>query len=141
MPTLQQLEAEFIRYEKSIAGEGHGRPQPDGTMQWGGFEIDIQKVVDNLSEAQGINFLCPLCFAKNNGPVGTHTVSISFENRGVKDGQGSYGDDGNPSRWNIVGGTGLNDLQLSPSIHLPNPNGCGWHGFIGHSGVPAGHAQ
>lgn len=139
MPTLCDLEAEFIRYEKSIAGEGHGRPQPDGTMQWGGFEIDIQKVVENLSEAQGINFLCPLCFVKNNGPVGTHTVSISFESRGVKDDQGSFNKDGKPVRWNIIGGSGLDDLQLSPSIQIQT--GCQWHGYIGHSGVQPGHAQ
>jgi hypothetical protein len=141
MPTLQQLEAEFIKYEKGIADEYHGRPQPDGTMQYGGFEINVLKIVENIAEAQGINFLCPLCFVKNNGSAGTHTVSISFSNRGVTDEQGSRNDKGEPSRWDIIAGTGLSDLQLSPSIHLTNPKGCGWHGFVGSSGVPAGHAQ
>lgn len=139
MPSLRQLEAFFIRYEKSIAGEGHGRPQPDGTMKWGGFEIDVERIVENLSEAQGITFLCPLCFDKNGGSVGTHSVNVSFSNRSVTEGQGSHNDKGEPSRWDIIGGSGLDDLQLSPSIHLPN--GCGWHGYIGHSGVPPGHAQ
>ncbi len=133
MYTLRQLEAELIIYTKGIADEYHGRPRADGTMQWGGFEIDTQKIVQNLSEAQGINFLCPMCFAKNGGSLGTHSVSISFADRGVKDEQGSHNKEGRPVRWNIIGGTGLDDLQLSPSILLEV--GCGWHGFIGHSGV------
>lgn len=140
MPSLRELEAYFIRYHKEIAGEGHGRKLSDGTMQWGGFEIDVQRPVDNLSEAQGIVFLCPAYFTQNKGSQGTHSISISFEGRGVTEEQGSKNKQGQPSRWDIIGGGGLDDLQLSPSI-LIDVGHCQWHGFIGHSGVPAGHAQ
>lgn len=135
---LRELEATLFRYGKDIAGPEHGRPLPDGTFQWGGFEVDIQVPV-NLPEAQGIYFLCPLCFAKNGGPVGTHSVCVSFANRGVTDEQGSRNKEGKPTRWEIVGGSGIDDLMLAPSILLES--GCGWHGFIGNSGVPAGEAN
>lgn len=118
MKSLIELEAEFIIY----TGEQKMRR------------------VDTLEAAQGLLFLCPLCYTNNNGPVRTHSVIISFAGRGVPDDQGSRNSEGKPSRWNVIGGTGINDLQLSPSIHLKG-EGCGWHGHIGHSGVPAGHAQ
>ena len=117
MPTLTELEASLIRYN----------------------EIGFSEI-NELSEAQGILFLCPLCFINNNGAIGTHSVLISFANRGVTDEQGSKNSSGQPSRWNIIGGTGLNDLQLSPSINL-DISDCKWHGFIGNSGVHAGHAN
>lgn len=114
--TLKELEAQFITYSKNAEGR----------------EVDTN--VESISEAQGIIFLCPLCFAKNNGNVGTHSVSVSFANRNVPDDLGSH------SRWTIMGGSGLDDLQLSPSISLDTSN-CKWHGFIGNSGVPPGQAQ
>lgn len=139
MPSLRELEARFIRYEKGIAEPGHGRALPDGTTQWGGFEVNVQKEVELLSEAQGIVFLCPLCFKNKGGPIGTHSIGITFEGRGVPNSIGSQGINGKPTRWNVIGGTGIDNLQLSPSILLTG--GCGWHGFIGSSGVPAGHAS
>lgn len=114
--TLKDLEATFIRYTDT------------------GYSIGF-----DLQNAQGILFLCPLCFVKNNGSVGTHSVVISFADRNVRENEGSMNDEGKPSRWNIIGGSGLDDLQLSPSIHLKGSD-CGWHGFIGNSGVPPGHA-
>lgn len=80
--------------------------------------------VDTAAEAQGIIFLCPACFAKNAGPVGTHAIEVSFNNRGVSPGQGSHNSQGQPSRWN-VSGTGYADLTLTPSILID----C-WHGFV-----------
>ncbi len=86
-----------------------------------------------LIEAQGLLFLCPKCFAENNGPVGTHRISVTFEGRGATDEQGSHDKDGKPSRWGVTG-TGFDDLTLHPSIHLTNKAdehaGCGWHGFV-----------
>lgn len=140
MPSLRELEAEFIRYEKQIADEDHGRTLPDGTKQYGGFEIDVL-IPTEFNQAQGIMFLCPLCFKNNGGPINTHSVHVSFANRGnIPLTAGSVNDKGEPSRWEIIGGSGLDDLQLSPSI-FTKLSPCQWHGFIGHAGVPAGHAQ
>ena len=139
MYNLRELEATFIRYEKGLAEEGHRRQLPDGTWQDGGFEIYYMPIVQTLAEAQGIMFLCPLCFANNNGAIGTHSVHVSFEGKNVPPEQGSRNDKGEISRWNIIGGTGLDDLQLSPSIFLTTSH-CKWHGFIGNSGILPGHA-
>lgn len=96
-----------------------------------------------LAEADHIMFLCPLCFAKNGGAVGTHSVMVTFAGRNVPDEAGSRGADGKPTRW-TVSGTGLDDLVLTPSIALnqssPPEQGCHWHGFVGSSGIPPGHA-
>lgn len=96
------------------------------------------ETVDSLADADMIMFLCPLCFAKNGGSVGTHSVMVTFANRDVPDEAGSRDSSGKPSRWSIVGGTGLDDLQLAPSILLGGE--CRWHGFVGTSGIPPGHA-
>jgi hypothetical protein len=79
-------------------------------------------LTEALSQAQGILFLCPFCFMRNAGPVGTHSVLCWFKGRGVPD-------EAMPApRW-AVSGTGYHDLSLSPSVHLTG-EGCGWHGFI-----------
>lgn len=82
--------------------------------------------VDTLAEAQGIQFLCPKCFAENGGPVGTHVVACWFTNRGV-----SADEHPKPGRWN-VSGTGFHDLSFTPpgahSIQITG--GCNWHGFL-----------
>lgn len=102
------------------------------------------KEVATLAEADQIDFLCPLCFEKNGGPVGTHMVMVSFAGRDIPDEAGSRGTDGKPTRW-AVSGTGLDDLVLTPSIALnqsapAESNVCRWHGFVGSSGIPPGHA-
>jgi len=85
--------------------------------------------VDTLAEASGIRFLCPLCFAKNHGAVGTHAIICWSRSRGVPDSA-----DPKPGRWTMEG-TGYSDLTLNGdppgrarSILLTG--GCGWHGFI-----------
>lgn len=138
MPTLAELDAHFVRYAKGTAGKGHGRPLPGGGIKWGGFEVNVIRRVKNFADAQGVWFLCPLCFAKNGGAVGTHSCEVTFEGRGAKDDEGSHGTNGQPTRW-TASGTGLHDLVCTPSILL-TPPGCAWHGFIGSSGVPPGHA-
>jgi hypothetical protein len=82
------------------------------------------RVVPSLSEAHGVIFLCPKCFAKNGGNVGTHCVVCWFTDRGVPDVLYPR-----PGRW-AVSGAGLKDLTLVPSVHLTGPDGCGWHGFV-----------
>jgi hypothetical protein len=127
----------FKQHTVQPAGPEVGRKMPDGTMQWGGFDQDCLHSVATLAEAHGLWFDCPLCWAKNGGPVGTHGVLVWFAGKPVPDrlGQNSAGV---TVRWNVVGGTGLSDLQLAPSILLQG--GCGWHGFVGSSGVPPGFA-
>jgi hypothetical protein len=82
--------------------------------------------IDDINQAQGIFFLCPLCFRKNNGPIGTHGIICWFQNRGVPDEMNPK-----PGRWNLQG-TGLNDLTFVPpkSVSVKLTSGCGWHGFI-----------
>lgn len=77
-----------------------------------------QDVVD-LSTAQGITFLCPGCFQKNGGEVGTHSLLVWFKDRGVPDGA-----EPGPGRW-TVSGMSVADLTLSPSVDAK----C-WHGHV-----------
>lgn len=84
----------------------------------------FHKDVDTLAEANQIWFLCPACFQKNSGAVGTHQVMVGFDGRGLLPHQSSQSRNGGPSRW-AVSGTGYADLTLSPSIDC----GC-WHGYV-----------
>ena len=109
---LTELEPEWMRYE---------------TRQEEGRSVEYTIPVGSLAEAQGIWLLCPKCFAANNGPVGTHTIDVTFAGRGASDSQGSHGKDGKPTRWNPTG-TDFKNLTTQPSILLEG--GCAWHGFI-----------
>ena len=117
---LTDLEPQFVRYET--------RPHES---QAAGWTSEYLVRVDALAEAQGIKCLCPSCFLRNNGAVGTHWLEISFSGRGVKDHQGSRNREGGPSRWD-VSGTGYQNLSMRPSVLIdPALPGCpGWHGFI-----------
>ncbi len=75
--------------------------------------------VSTLAEAQGVEMLCPGCFAKNGGPRGTHIIIAWFRGRAVPDDVRP-----GPGRWAISGST-RDDLTLNPSVDV----GC-WHGFI-----------
>lgn len=90
----------------------------------------------SLEKVHGVKFLCPLCFLRNGGPVGTHIVICWFAGRGVPDDASPTG-----GRWNPQG-TGLHDLTFvgpgQTSVHLNGAGACGWHGYItgGHAQVP-----
>ncbi len=101
---LTELEPQFLRYELLEGKETH-------------------RYVDTLADAQGVMFLCPQCWKKNNGPVGTHSVLCWFVGRRVPDHVFPR-----PGRWH-VSGTGYDDLTLQPSVFLTG-QGCGWHGFV-----------
>lgn len=75
----------------------------------------------NRGNAQGVLFLCPTCFVKNNGPVGTHTIICWFADRDVPPEvmPGIH-------RWKTSGGT-VHDLTLDPSIDSGQGH---WHGWI-----------
>lgn len=87
-------------------------------------DVEYSLPAKTLKEAQGIRFLCPACFQKNGGVVGTHIVDVAFEGRGVFPSQGSHNKKGEPSRWNVTG-TDYSDLTLQPSIDCE----C-WHGLV-----------
>ena len=100
-----------------------------------------RRVVETIVEAQGVQFLCPKCYATNGGPVGTHSVVCWSRAKGVSE-EESPG----PGRWSLHG-TGLADLTLhgdapggggARSVLLTS--GCGWHGFIddgfAHGDIP-----
>lgn len=96
--------------------------------------------VDTLAEADMIMFSCPACFGTDR----EHCVMVTFAGRDVPAEAGSRDSTGKPSRWTVAG-TGLNDLSLTPSIALNasadvKSNVCRWHGFVGSSGIPPGHA-
>lgn len=77
------------------------------------------------AEADGVQFLCPKCFAANGGPVGTHLVICWFVGRVPDD------ETPGPGRW-VPSGTGIDDLTFigpnAASVLLQG--GCGWHGFV-----------
>lgn len=107
---LRELEAQFIKY---IPRDGQ-------------YEGDGHLYVDTLAEADGIVFLCPLCFAANAGPIGTHSVICWFEGK-VPDEVSPK-----PGRWNPVGSS-IDDLTFVPgakSNSVQLLGGCNWHGFI-----------
>lgn len=89
-----------------------------------------EQEVDTIEEAQGLMFLCPVCFAANgNSNVGTHSVICWSRSRGTPD-DVSPG----PGRWKIEG-TGYHDLTLNadpPSTmrSVKLEGGCNWHGHI-----------
>lgn len=69
--------------------------------------------VEALADADGIIFLCPACFEKNKGPVGTHSVLCwrPCVPAGITPG---------PGRWEFQG-SGYADLTLvagSSSVSL-----------------------
>jgi len=98
--TLDQLEATLIEWSPN----GHWRN------------------VSTVPEASGVMFLCPKCYTKNGGPIGTHQVICWFRDRGVPDSEIPK-----PGRW-LVSGTSIKNLTLAPSVQLGGP--CRWHGFV-----------
>lgn len=128
---LTDLEAKFFRFERrptevqlvdgdSETWEERGKPVRTETLL-----RDHYILVETLSEADMIEFLCPLCFQKNGGPVGTHVVICHFTGRVPDDAKPG------PGRWNPAG-TGLDDLTfVGPGLtSVQLIGGCGWHGHV-----------
>jgi hypothetical protein len=132
---LTDLEPRFLRYEERLDTwtEVDRQPGPGETCdsvphhQVTGMRA-YWPFADTIEQAQGIEFLCPLCFAANKGPVGTHCVICWSRSKGVPDAARP-----GPGRWRLTG-TGYDDLSLmeepgqSRSVLLLG--GCAWHGFI-----------
>jgi hypothetical protein len=125
MKLRTELEGRFLRYRERAVDptqtDEHGITHLSGTA--------ISHVfVDTLAEADGVEFLCPKCFAENKGPIGTHGVICWFVGK-VPDHASPK-----PGRW-MPQGTSLDDLTFvnSPgrtSSVLLLGEGCGWHGFV-----------
>jgi hypothetical protein len=107
---LATLEPQFLRYEAR-----------DGKESW----CDVARIED----AHGIEFLCPGCFEKNGGAVGTPVIVCWSRSRGTPDDARP-----GPGRWKMTG-TAFDDLTLDAdppnsarSVQLTS--GCRWHGFV-----------
>lgn len=82
----------------------------------------------SCGEADGIAFLCPVCYRTNKGPVGTHTIICwrPHVSREMSPG---------PGRWEFHG-TSFADLSLvagSSSVLLNS--GCRAHFFVRHGQI------
>lgn len=126
--TLTQLEAWWFRAEERVEDysvvegdpatwEARGRPVKTIT---GPRSYLVRVPV--LAEANGVSFLCPLCFMANHGKVGTHWVYVYFTGRAVP------AVFNNGVTWEVTG-TDLTDLTVRPSIQLLG-GGCAWHGYV-----------
>lgn len=108
MPRLRELEATFLRLDPARTGER------------------FTEVGDVLAGSDGILFLCPLCWKKHGGSMGTHSVICWWV--GVPDQISPK-----PGRWTPQG-TGLDDLTFVPSPGRSQSvallAGCMWHGFV-----------
>lgn len=134
---LRQLGAQFLKREIREQTWTRIKPAVFAVKQAGPYADDeVEEItgpreilinVATLAEADGVGFLCPKCFAANNGPVGTHGVICWFEDKVPDDAFPG------PGRWNPVG-TSLDDLTFVPGKRshsvLLTGEGCAWHGFV-----------
>jgi len=136
--------SEVEQDDEKLRGQYVFRDEDGEKFLWGPNSIRYEfHNVETVAEADHVMFLCPSCFEKNSGEVGTHSVMVTFEGRSVPDEAGTRDSEGKPSRWAASGST-INDLVLTPSILLDAKRkadeGCHWHGFVGSSGILPGHA-
>lgn len=137
MQLVPDLEARFIRHEVRIEQKRFVKPavfaaKPSGPYSDDDIEerlgpVEYLPIVETLTEADGVWFLCPKCFAANGGSVGTHSVICWFV--------GKVSDDvePKPGRWTPTG-TGLLDLTFVPSAGRSHSvlltGGCTAHFFV-----------
>lgn len=148
MYSLRTLEGQLLRcrFEISTEKDEQGRfvhRGSDGDIEMWSQEPTrtLFEHVDRVADAHGVSFLCPKSFEKNGGNKGTHSVYIFFKGS-PHAGRNTAGEE---VLWTVVGGSSIDDLQLSPSIleqdaGMPPQHQCNWHGFIGTSGAQPGHA-
>ena len=97
--------------------------------------------VATVAEAHGVRFLCPKSYARHRGSKGAHSCFIFFAGSPYA----GHNLAGEEVRWNVAGGTTIDDLQLTPSIQeedegMPPEHQCNWHGFVGSNGMQPGWA-
>lgn len=132
---LIDLDACFLRREIKIEPIRRVKAAVYTARPSGPFtDADIEEIVgeqvylptvEKLAEADGVMYLCPLCFKNNGGAIGTHRVLNWFVGKVPDD------VDPKPGRWN-PSGTGLHDLTfVGPgAVSVLLTGGCGWHGFV-----------
>lgn len=145
---LVELEPQFLRYEERLGSwrehkkDGYADDPDHKHIDECWETVTGQRVfwpfvmANDMKQAQGLKFLCPKCFERNNGPVGTHSVIIWSRSRGVPDHATPTG------RWTLDGVSCANlTVNGDPpgsarSIQLIG--GCAWHGYItnGRSSMP-----
>lgn len=97
------------------------------------YEADDDRIflphTDDIAIAQGVGFLCPVCFAANGGPRRTHSIICwsRSRSRGVPDSA-----EPGPGRWLLIG-NGYGDPSLvgdggSNSVQINT--GCKAHFFV-----------
>ena len=137
MRLVPDLEACLVRREIRIESRRFIKPQAIATKPQGPHTDDdfeertgpTEYIVDvaALADADGVWFLCPKCYAQNDGCVGTHAVICWFVGRVPDDVEPK------PGRWTPTG-TDLTDLTFVPSAGRTQSvlltAGCGWHGFV-----------
>lgn len=120
---LIELEPEWI-YDFNPATES--RRRADDTHSVSHHYADSDGAMDaplpqiEFRQAQGITFLCPACFRKNGGAIGTEQILVWFAGAPIP------ADIEPKHRWNAAA-TSFDDLTLTPSINVNNEH---WHGFI-----------
>jgi hypothetical protein len=131
------LQARFLKYEMRVEKRRRVKPEVIATRSAGPYNdedffedegpVEYASTVDALADADGVWFLCPLCYAANNGSIGTHGVICWFVDK-VPDSVPPK-----PGRWTPTG-TSLHDLTFVPSAGRSHSvlltAGCAWHGFV-----------
>lgn len=85
-------------------------------------EVDAPESSISIPEADGVMFLCPTCFRKNGGAIGTERVIVWFRGRPAVPASALPG----PGRW-VATGSSFDDLTLQPSVNVDHEH---WHGFV-----------
>ena len=101
---LAELEPQFLRHEYRDGSEYH-------------------VFVDSLGEADGIMFLCPVCWTANKGPIGTHQV-ICWRPRIAPDIHPK------PGRWELIGSSYADLSLVAGSSSVLLTSGCNAHFFV-----------
>lgn len=115
---LRELEGELVRITKRKKG------QPVS-----------YETVKELRKAHGVRYLCPVCFWKNGGPVGTHWCLHWFTKAKLPD-DATPG----PGRWNVQGHD-IDDITfVAPGSFSVNMVGH-WHGWIESGTVKVDNVQ
>lgn len=106
--------------------------QKDAQLTLVELEGHFLKIVDDgklwkndvpMAEADGVMFLCPTCYRKNGGDIGTHVVVCWRPHVPLTQSPG-------PGRWEFLG-SGVENLTLkagSSSVHLKG--GCEAHFYV-----------
>src|SRR6267142_3438022 len=118
---LTSLQPQWVNYESASYVDRftdlHTHVEYDQEEVAEGYHDQLEE----FAKADGVMFLCPVCFVKNGGPVGTESVLCWFANKPYIPASAIPG----PGRW-TASGSSFDDLSLSPSVNVSNGH---WHGF------------